>query len=208
MSKRVPAVAVAGLFQTTSLAVVTVALTLTFTATERPLPEIQAYMVMGTPAQHAAPQIEDMAQIWWVPPELADPLPRYIAVPARQQRAELRAAPPPTVAAPPAIAEPPPPTAVEQWRPLVQAYWPPELVEWALAIMACESGGNPSAKNRTSSAAGLFQFLRSTWDRGPAPALGLGSYDSGAVYDPETNIRAAAWLYANWGGTSQWECKA
>jgi soluble lytic murein transglycosylase-like protein len=101
----------------------------------------------------------------------------------------------------------PPSYSVEQWRPLVTAYWPAELVEWALRIIACESGGNPYAENPRSTAAGLFQFLRSTWDRGPAPALGLGSYDSGAVFDPETNIRAGAWLYANWGGTSQWSCK-
>ena len=107
---------------------------------------------------------------------------------------------------------PPPPNiygpGVEQWRGLVQTYWPAELVEWALRIIDCESHGNPSARNPISSAAGLFQFLRSTWDNGPAPALGLGSYDSGAVYDPESNIRAAAWLYANWGGKSQWSCRA
>ena len=114
--------------------------------------------------------------------------------------------------APAATTPPPAPPAVswgvEQWRSLVVAYWPPELVEWALRIMACESGGDPGARNPSSSAAGLFQFLRSTWDRGPAPALGLGSYDSGAVYDPALNVMAAAWLYANWGGASQWSCKA
>lgn len=101
-----------------------------------------------------------------------------------------------------------PETGVERWRGLVETYWPPGLVEWALRIIDCESHGNPSAKNVRSSAAGLFQFLRSTWDRGPAQALGFGSYDSGAVYDPELNIRAAAWLYANWGGASQWSCRA
>jgi hypothetical protein len=99
-------------------------------------------------------------------------------------------------------------SGVEQWRGLVAAYWPAELVEWALRIIACESKGDPWAKNDYSSAAGLFQFLQDTWDRGPAPALGLGSYASGAVYDPASNVRAAAWLYANWGGTSQWTCKA
>ena len=97
---------------------------------------------------------------------------------------------------------------VEQWRPLVEAYWPAELVGWALKIMACESGGDPWADNPRSTARGLFQFLRSTWDRGPAPALGLPSYDSGAPYNPEWNIMAAAWLYQNWGGESQWSCKA
>lgn len=111
---------------------------------------------------------------------------------------------------------PPPPVApgprnvdvVEQWRPLVTKYWPPALVEWALRIIRCESRGLWWAKNPSSTAAGLFQFLRSTWDRGPAPALGFPSYASGAPYDPEMNIAAAAWLYANWGGPGQWSCKA
>lgn len=94
------------------------------------------------------------------------------------------------------------------WGPLVAKYWPPELVPWALRIIECESRGDPWADNPTSTAAGLFQFLRSTWDNGPAPALGLPSYDSGAPYVPEWNIQAAAWLYENWGGASQWECKA
>lgn len=100
--------------------------------------------------------------------------------------------------------EPPTPLYVS----LVAKYFPPELVGWALAILECESGGDPEALNRQSGAAGLFQFLRSTWDRGPAPALGLPSYDSGAPYVAEWNIRAAAWLYANWGGRSQWSCRA
>lgn len=81
-------------------------------------------------------------------------------------------------------------------------------MDWALKIIDCESQGNPWADNPYSTARGLFQFLRSTWDNGPAPALGLPSYDSGAPYNAEWNIQAAAWLYANWGGRSQWSCKA
>lgn len=96
---------------------------------------------------------------------------------------------------------------VGRWEPLVRKYWPADLVPWALRIIACESGGAPWAKNPTSTAAGLFQFLRSTWDKGPAPALGLPAYWTGAPYVPEWNIQAAAWLYANWGGTNQWSCK-
>lgn len=86
-------------------------------------------------------------------------------------------------------------------------YWPPHLVEWALRIIDCESEGYKWAKNPHSTAAGLFQFLRSTWNMGPAKHFGWPSYDTGAVYDPDLNIAGAAWLYANWGGTSQWECK-
>lgn len=116
-----------------------------------------------------------------------------------------------------ALTAPPPPPVVpgpvygplvEQWRPLVVKYWPADRVSWALAIIECESGGAWWADNPYSTARGLFQFLRSTWNRGPAPALGLPSYDSGAPYNGEWNIQAAAWLFANWGGESQWQCKA
>jgi len=86
---------------------------------------------------------------------------------------------------------------VEQWRPLVAVYFPSE-VERALCILDHESRGNPNAKNPRSSAAGLFQFLRSTWDRVPLSVSG-GSYDSGQVYQPEANIRSAAWLQARSG---------
>lgn len=105
----------------------------------------------------------------------------------------------------------PPPAYVSpeaQIVALVVKYWPADLVPWALAIIECESGFDPWAKNPTSTAAGLFQFLRSTWDKGPAPALGLPAYWTGAPYVAEWNVQAAAWLYANWGGTSQWSCKA
>jgi hypothetical protein len=105
-------------------------------------------------------------------------------------------------ATPQQVIDPGPP-----WKALVIKYWPAELVDWALAIIQCESGGDPWAKNPRSTAAGLFQFLRSTWDRGPAPALGLPAYWTGAPYVAEWNIQAAAWLYANWGGESQWSCK-
>ena len=32
------------------------------------------------------------------------------------------------------------------------------------SIMMCESGGNPKAKNPTSSAKGLYQIIDGTWD--------------------------------------------
>ena len=158
------------------------------------------------------PEVVYLSELWVPPPNLPLPPRPPIAPPAPERPPEAPQRPTTPQPAPVAATPPPAPQAhawgVEQWRPLVVAYWPPELVEWALRIMACESGGNPSARNPSSSAAGLFQFLRSTWDRGPAPALGLGSYDSGAVYDPTLNVMAAAWLYANWGGASQWSCKA
>lgn len=95
---------------------------------------------------------------------------------------------------------------VEQWRTTVQAYFLAEYVDSALSVMDCESGGDPGAKNPVSTAAGLFQFLRGTWDR-TAVVLGYGPYDSGAVYDPVANIHAASVLSKGGSTWQQWSCK-
>jgi len=64
-------------------------------------------------------------------------------------------------------------STVENWRYLVVKYFPPEQVENALAIMACESGGNPKAINEDDAkitgypSCGLFQINGPTnweWD--------------------------------------------
>lgn len=65
---------------------------------------------------------------------------------------------------------------VEQWRGLVGQYdWP---VDIALAIMACESGGNPTASSPTDDH-GLMQIHN-----------GLSLYGA-AIYDPAFNIKVA-----------------
>lgn len=95
---------------------------------------------------------------------------------------------------------------VEQWRPLVARYFPASQVEKALAVLSCETGGtgDPNSKNPRSSAAGLWQFLRSTWDW-VAGELNLPTYDQGGPYDPELSTKAAAWLWGQYGW-SQWSC--
>ncbi len=95
------------------------------------------------------------------------------------------------------------PPGVEQWRPLVETYFPPGYVNWAMQIMACESGGDPNATNRSSGAAGLFQFLPRYWAGRAANA----GFSGASPYDPTANVATAAWLLKT-GGESHWECKA
>lgn len=83
---------------------------------------------------------------------------------------------------------------VEQWRGLVATYFPADDVDLALRVMQCESGGNPNAKNPSSSASGLFQMLRGWWD-------GEWQFDP---FDPEQNVRHASYLWAGGSGISHW----
>lgn len=69
----------------------------------------------------------------------------------------------------------------------------------ARRVALCESRMNPRAKNRHSSAAGLFQFLDSTWRRQGYPAF--------SVYDPYLNALAALRIRAHDGSWRQWECQ-
>lgn len=64
------------------------------------------------------------------------------------------------------------------------------------AIKRCESGGNYSAQNRTSSASGAYQFLDSTW-------AGRGGFESAKDAPPEMQDQAARELYAA-SGTRPW----
>jgi hypothetical protein len=66
------------------------------------------------------------------------------------------------------------------------------------SVGSCESHLYPLAQNRTSSAAGLFQFLDSTWARAGVPGF--------SVYDPYANAIAAARLVHNDGGWREWSC--
>lgn len=68
-----------------------------------------------------------------------------------------------------------PPYTVEQWRPLVASIFPEHAVDTMLALIACESGGDPNV----TGAAG---------ERGLAQIHPL---HADSTYDPEGNIRAA-----------------
>lgn len=61
-----------------------------------------------------------------------------------------------------------------------------------LRVARCESGFNQFAKNRSSTASGVYQWLASSWRNQPASVNGTVS-----VFDAEANIRAAVWLIAH-----------
>ncbi len=71
-------------------------------------------------------------------------------------------------------------------------------LQWAFNVAWCESRYHPNSVNSSSGAAGLFQFLPSTWAFTPQHAS--------SPFDPVANSFAAAWLYSR-DGPSQWECQ-
>lgn len=79
---------------------------------------------------------------------------------------------------------------VERWRSLVASYFPAELVDQALAIIACESLGDPAVINPISGTAGLFQHHPRYWPERTAAA----GFPGAPAEDPEANVAAAAWL--------------
>ena len=100
------------------------------------------------------------------------------------------------------------PLSVEQWRPLVQQFFPSNRVEEALRIIDCESNGDPDAYNPYSGASGLFQFIPSTW-ASTAPKSGYGGH---SVFEPEANVASAAWLANRYEELGQyywraWSCR-
>jgi hypothetical protein len=66
-----------------------------------------------------------------------------------------------------------------------------------LRIAMCESGLNPTSKNRSSAASGLFQFMPGTYRNSPSGAAGL------SIWDAQANAEAAAFKIAN-GALRAW----
>lgn len=76
----------------------------------------------------------------------------------------------------------------------------PRVAREAAQIISCESRWDEFAKNRSSTASGLAQFLRSTWARTP--------HGHKSVFQPVYNIKAMRWLYQASGHTwQQWSCR-
>lgn len=100
------------------------------------------------------------------------------------------------------------PAAVERWRDEVSQYFPASRVNEALAIIKCESLGDPEAYNPYSGASGLFQFLPSTW-AATAPKAG---FPNSGPFEGVPNIATAAWLGQRYQDLGQgfwkpWSCR-
>ena len=67
---------------------------------------------------------------------------------------------------------------------------------WRKAV--CESRLNPNARNLSSAATGLFQFLPSTWRSTP-----YGRFD---IYSPYASALAAGWMHQH-GRGGEWVCR-
>ncbi|MBV9581358.1 MAG: transglycosylase SLT domain-containing protein [Chloroflexi bacterium] len=74
----------------------------------------------------------------------------------------------------------------------------PDLAPRLDCIIAGESGWDPRQQNPRSHAAGLAQFLPTTWASTPEGQAGL------SPYEPTANIDAAIWL-ARTRGWTQWQ---
>ncbi len=69
-------------------------------------------------------------------------------------------------------------------------------------IALCESGNNPHATNRYSSASGRFQFLWSTWKHYGLEYWGDGFYEKN-IFNYEDNTQLAWYVFRTYG-VSNW----
>ncbi len=83
---------------------------------------------------------------------------------------------------------------IEQWRPLVEKYFPASEVALAMKVMSCESRGDPTARN-PGGASGLFQHLPKYWSSRSTRA----GWSGADIFGPEANVAVAAWLLGNSG---------
>jgi soluble lytic murein transglycosylase-like protein len=74
----------------------------------------------------------------------------------------------------------------------------------ALAISACESGNNPKAKNPNSSASGLWQFTRGTFEDG-IRWRGLSGWTIEDRFDPIKSTDMTMWFVKK-EGWGRWDC--
>ena len=150
---------------------------------------------------------------------------RTLAGLARDQAtAQAMAAAMATTKAPPASSTPPPPKpspsptpspspsptptdpGAEAVMAMIRADFAPlgtQTVDVALCVADKESSYNPLAENPVTGAAGVYQFIPSTWTS-LSSAAGWGG---ASVFDAEANVGVAAWTVTNFGW-SNWSATA
>lgn len=68
----------------------------------------------------------------------------------------------------------------------------------AKRIIDKESGGKATAKNKTSTASGCFQFVNATWHRYGQELWGEEFYEKN-IYNPEHNVELGAYVLGKYG---------
>lgn len=91
-------------------------------------------------------------------------------------------------------------TAPENIEAIIREEWK-ESAEVGLKLAFCESTYNPEAKNRTSSASGLFQITSSTWTENRR-RMGLDT-SLELRFDARENAKTAYFIYQH-RGTQPW----
>ncbi len=92
----------------------------------------------------------------------------------------------------------------QYWRSVIFDYAQrygadPELM---VRIARCESGFNPAAQNKTSSASGIYQYINSTW-QSQSLKYGITTQKN----DPYGQIELTARILAD-GGIHHWDASA
>lgn len=106
---------------------------------------------------------------------------------------------------------------VEQWRPLVEEFFPADEVDDVLSVMACESLGNPNTRYLEEwgdYSLGLMQINEGWLFGWGQPEWAILSHNDQPVdlTDPATNLQAAKFVryYEDFSGHppwSQWACQ-
>lgn len=106
---------------------------------------------------------------------------------------------------------------VEQWRPLVEEFFPADEVDDVLSVMACESHGNPNTRYLEEwgdYSLGLMQINEGWLTGWSRPEWAILSHNDQPVdlTDPVTNLQAAKFVryYEDSSGHSpwsQWACQ-
>jgi peptidoglycan hydrolase CwlO-like protein len=144
---------------------------------------------------------EDRAEAATLIERLADGQERRAAA-ERVEVAPRESSPPSSPPPSPSPSPPPPDIPPDPGPDAVQAlivdhFTPlgPDQVDVALCVAEQESGFDAHAENPVTGAAGVYQFMPSTWES-LSYAAGWGG---SSVFDAEANVAVAAWTVTNYG---------